>query len=123
MANEQNLIPGAHPLTVEEQSKGGKRSGEVRREKADLRKVVQMWLESEATTDKNGNSMTGAELMTMVAVKEMSKGSAKHWELLRDTAGYRPVDKIMVADVDPDVINAVEDEVLKYAHEENKADN
>ena len=123
MANEQNLIPGAHPLTVEEQSKGGKRSGEVRREKADLRKVVQMWLESEATTDKNGNSMTGAELMTMVAVKEMSKGSAKHWELLRDTAGYRPVDKVMIADVDPEVINAVEDEVLKYAHEENKADN
>lgn len=127
MANEQNLKPftsdQSHDEAVKNGKAGGIASGKARREKADLRKVVQMWLESEATTDKNGNSMTGAELMTMVAVKEMSKGSAKHWELLRDTAGYRPVDKVMIADVDPEVINAVEDEVLKYAHEENKADN
>lgn len=115
MANEQNLIPGAHPLTVEEASKGGKRSGEVRREKADLRKVIQTWLESQATTDKNGNPMTGAELMAMIAVKEMSKGSARHWELLRDTAGFKPVDKVMIADVDQDVINAVEDEVRRFS--------
>lgn len=27
---EDNLIPGAHPLTVEEASKGGKKSGEAR---------------------------------------------------------------------------------------------
>lgn len=108
MANEQNLIPGAHPLTVDEASKGGKRSGEVRREKADLRRVIQTWLESQATTDKNGNPMTGAELMTMVAVKEMSKGSARHWELLRDTAGFKPVDKVIIAEVDQNVIDDVE---------------
>lgn len=111
MANPKNLIPGGHKLTLEEQSNGGKASAAARRAKADLRKVIQTWLESEATTNKNGEPMTGAELMAMVAVKEMSKGSARHWELLRDTAGYKPVDKIMVADVDQDVINAVESEV------------
>lgn len=122
MPNEQNLIPGAHPLTVDEASKGGKRSGEVRREKADLRRVIQTWLESKATTDKNGNPMTGAELMTMVAVKEMSKGSAKHWELLRDTAGFKPVDKVMVADVDQSVIDAVEDEVRRSLRSDDTED-
>lgn len=111
MANQKNLIPGGYKLSLEEASRGGKASGEARRAKADLRKVIQTWLESEATTNKNGEPMTGAELMAMVAVKEMSKGSARHWELLRDTAGYKPVDKIMVADVDQDVINAVESEV------------
>lgn len=121
MPNEQNLIPGAHPLTVDEASKGGKRSGEVRREKADLRRVIQTWLESQATTDKNGNPMTGAELMAMVAVKEMSKGSARHWELLRDTAGFKPVDKVMIADVDQAVIDEVESAV-KDAASEGKCD-
>ena len=111
MANPKNLIPGGYKPSLEEASKGGKASGEARRAKADLRKVIQTWLESEATTNKNGEPMTGAELMAMVAVKEMSKGSARHWELLRDTAGFKPVDKIMVADVDQDVINAVESEV------------
>lgn len=117
MPNEQNLIPGAHPLTVDEASKGGKRSGEVRREKADLRRVIQTWMESQATTDKNGNPMTGAELMMMVAVKEMSKGSARHWELLRDTAGFKPVDKVMIADVDQSVIDEVEN-MVKEASED-----
>lgn len=111
MANPKNLIPGGYKLSLEEASRGGKASGEARRAKADLRKVIQAWLESEATTNKNGEPMTGAELMAMVAVKEMSKGSARHWELLRDTAGFKPVDKIMVADVDQDVINAVESDV------------
>lgn len=120
MPNAQNLIPGAHPLTVDEASKGGKRSGEVRREKADLRRVIQTWMESQATTDKNGNPMTGAELMAMVAVKEMSKGSARHWELLRDTAGFKPVDKVMIADVDQAVIDEVESAVKDAASEENR---
>jgi hypothetical protein len=105
---------------VDEASKGGKRSGEVRREKADLRRVIQTWLESQATTDKNGNPMTGAELMAMVAVKEMSKGSARHWELLRDTAGFKPVDKVMIADVDQEVIDEVESAVRDAASEGNR---
>ena len=40
MANEQNLIPGAHPLSVQEQSKGGIASGQARRIKSRKRKLV-----------------------------------------------------------------------------------
>lgn len=125
MANEQNLKPftsdQSHEEAVKNGSAGGKRSGEVRREKADLRRVIQTWLESQATTDKNGNPMTGAELMTMVAVKEMSKGSARHWELLRDTAGFKPVDKVMIADVDQSVIDQVEN-MVREANEDAPED-
>ena len=121
MANEQNLKPftsdQSHDEAVKNGTAGGKASGEARRAKADLRKVIQLWLESEATTDKQGNPMSGAELMAMVAVKEMSKGSARHWELLRDTAGFKPVEKVVVAEVDQDVINDVEKMVAEAAED------
>jgi len=42
MANEQNLVPQAHTLTVEEQSKGGVASGKARRAKKTLREIGDM---------------------------------------------------------------------------------
>jgi hypothetical protein len=87
---------------------GGIASGKVRREKADLKKQLLLFLESDATTDKHGNPLTGAELMVKVAVKEMTKGNSKYWELIRDTAGFKPVDKVMVAEVEQNVIDEVE---------------
>ena len=38
--NEQNLVPKSHKLTVEEQSRGGKKSVNVRRRNAALKKLV-----------------------------------------------------------------------------------
>lgn len=112
MANNGNLIPQAHTLTVEEQSRGGIKSGEVRREKANLRKQLQVFLESDATLDKYGNPLTGAELMVKVAVREMMKGNPKFWELIRDTAGYKPTEKIQLSEIDQDIIDEVEAMVL-----------
>lgn len=40
MGNAKNLIPQAHKLTVEEQSAGGKKSGEVRRERKAIRELL-----------------------------------------------------------------------------------
>lgn len=48
MANEQNLIPQAHVLTVEEASKGGKRSAQVRREKKTVQKILNDFLSTSA---------------------------------------------------------------------------
>lgn len=41
MANKDNLIPQAHTLTVEEQSKGGKASVIARREKKTFQKLAE----------------------------------------------------------------------------------
>ena len=62
MANEQNLVRGdeAHKLTAEEQSMGGKASGEARRQKRDLRLALEMLLEKDFT-DKSGITASGAE--------------------------------------------------------------
>lgn len=117
MANEQNLRPSEYKLSREEAKKGGIRSGEVRREKANLKKQLQIFLE-EDINDKHGNVMTGAEMMVKVAVKEMSKGNPKFWELIRDTAGFKPIDKIQVTEIDQQAIDEVEAMVLG-ADEEN----
>ena len=79
-----------------------------------------MFLETDDFTDKHGNKMTGAELMVKVAVKEMSKGNPKFWELIRDTAGFKPIDKIQVSEIDQSVIDEVEAMVL--GAEEEKAE-
>jgi len=123
MANEQNLIPNSERTPSERREnarKAGIASGKARREKADLRKQLQVFLESEDYKDKHGNKMTGAELMVKVAVKEMSKGNPKFWELIRDTAGFKPIDKIQVSEIDQSVIDEVEAMVLGV--EEEKAE-
>ena len=108
MANE-NLT---HKLTADELRKGGKNSGAARKRKKDLREAMQALLDSKIK-DKNGKSMSGTEAMAAKAFQAALKGDWKAWELCRDTAGQKPVDKVVVADVDPDVIDEVERMVLE----------
>ena len=111
MSKEQNLIPGAHKLSVEEASKGGKASGKARAEKRDLRKALEMLLE-QTYTDKKGNTRTGAQAVTERLFSEVMKGNVKAFEVLRDTVGQKPVEKVMVAEVEQSVIDDVERMVL-----------
>ena len=111
MANEQNLIPGAHKLSVEEASKGGIASGKARAEKRDLRKALEMLLE-QTFTDKKGNTKTGTQAVTERLFTEVMKGNVKAFEVLRDTVGQKPVEKVMVAEVEQSVIDEVEKAVL-----------
>lgn len=96
-------------------SAAGKKSGEARRRRADLREQCRAWLEVVVDRDKDGTPITGAEKMVRVAAKELAKGNPRFWELMRDTAGFKPVDKVMVADVDPGVIAEVEAAVKEAA--------
>ena len=80
MARKQdaNLIPQAHKITVEEASKGGKRSAKARRQKADLRKAAQAVLTG-TYTDNNGKEITGEELVIRGIVANLGKPNGKHW--------------------------------------------
>ena len=86
------------------------------KEKGDLRKLCQLWMEEEVATGKDGEKITGGQMMVRVAVKEVAKGNPRFWELMRDTAGFKPVDKVMVSEVEPAVIAEVE-EMVKEAGE------
>lgn len=111
MANNENLRPftseQSHEEAVQNGRKGGKASGAARRNKKMLRDCLEILLEKEIT-DKSGNTMTGAEAMAAKVFQQALKGDLKAFEIVRDTAGQKPVEKVMIADVDPDVVKEVE---------------
>lgn len=99
MANEQNLRPCEYKLSQEEAKKGGINSGKARKEKADLRKMCQMVLEMDIKA-KDGSIKSGAEAITLAQLQKALKGDAKAYEVLRDTAGQKPVDKVEQVNID-----------------------
>lgn len=72
---------------------GGKKSGKARRNKAILRDCLQILMEQKML-DENGNKITGAEALSVEVFQKALAGDMKAWELLRDTAGQKPVDKV-----------------------------
>lgn len=125
MANEQNLIPNSQRTPEELRKmaiKGGKASGKARREKADFKRKCQIWMdETIVGHDDKGNPLTGSELMIYVAGRGIAEGNTSFWQLMRDTAGYKPVDKVVVAEVEQATIDEVEGMVLGSGTEETDA--
>lgn len=110
--NEQNLRPGEYKFTQDDHKKGGIASGKARAEKRDLRKALEMLLE-QTYTDKKGNTRTGAQAVTERLFSEVMKGNVKAFEVLRDTVGQKVPDRVMIAEVDPAVIDEVEKAVFE----------
>lgn len=96
MANEQNLIPNSErtPNELRQQTqKGGIASGEARRRKRDIRLALEALLEKDIT-DRNGNTMSTAEAIAIKQIEKALKGDTKAFEVVRDSAGQKPSDKI-----------------------------
>lgn len=106
--NIENFKGNTHKLTAEEQSQGGKKSGETRREKKQLKDCLDVLLERVAGKDQQGNELTGAEMLAVKAFNGALTGDWKAWELVRDTAGQKPIDKVAVASVDAETMAEVE---------------
>ena len=86
MANEQNLKPFTSDQNREEAKKngqkGGIKSGEVRREKATMRKTLEMLLES-----KNKKGETYRELATLGLIEGAIKGNAQNYKTIVEVLG------------------------------------
>lgn len=119
MANEQNLVPFTSEQNREEAKKNGRKggiaSGEARRNKKMLRDCIDYLLEREdrAVLNEDGIPMSGAEQLAYnLFVKALGEPdtakAAKAFEVLRDTAGQKPVEKVVVSEIDTDVINEIE---------------
>ena len=115
MPNEQNLkyiAPGelSKEEAAERGRKGGINSVKSRRRKKLLRECLEELLDTEQEVKINGVTLkkTNAELLSVTLMKKALKGDVKAFEVLRDTAGEKPIDKVMVADVDQSVIDDVE---------------
>lgn len=111
MANEKNLRPSEYKLSQEEAKRGGIASGEARRRKRDIRLALEALLEKEYK-GKDGKTLSGAEAIAIKQMEKALKGDTRAFEVIRDSSGQKPVEKVMIADVDQDVINEVEKAVL-----------
>lgn len=87
VANEQNLKP-FNELTENEQraiaSAGGKASGEARRKRKTLKEELLLML-SEGETQQS---------VTLALIEKAMSGDTKAFEVIRDTIGEKPVDKV-----------------------------
>ena len=99
MANEQNLKPVTSKKEASERGrKGGLASGEARRKRKTLKEELLLML-SEGETQQS---------VTLALIEKAMSGDTKAFEVIRDTIGEKPVDKVMIADVEPSVIAEVE---------------
>lgn len=95
MANERNLKPQAHELTVEEQSAGGRASGKARRERKMMREVLEKLLAG-TYTDKNGRELDGTTMLMLAAMSKAQKGDMRALEFIRATVGEDPIKHVQV---------------------------
>ena len=106
MANEQNLIPQAHKLSVEEASKGGKASGESRRRRKAFSEAFDMLLQKEFTA-QNGDVLTGVEAIAAKTFQAAMNGDLKAMQIIRDTVGEMPVQRVETTEISPETYERV----------------
>ena len=99
MAGKDNLRPVSSTEEARERGrKGGLASGEARRKRKTLKEELLLML-SEGETQQS---------VTLALIEKAMSGDTKAFEVIRDTIGERPIDKVMIADVEPSVIAEVE---------------
>lgn len=104
MANEKNLKPIQSENEAREKgAKGGISSGQARRRKKLLRECLEILLEENRFTETSGAEAIATKLF-MAALD----GNIKAFEIIRDTVGEKPSSKIIVSDIDPEVIAEIE---------------
>ena len=99
---QKDLIPVTQRTKEEAKAisrKGGIASGKARRDKAKLKDCINILMEKKFFDEKTGKKVTGAELLSvdlfMKALEETDVSKkAKAFEVLRDTSGQKPADKI-----------------------------
>lgn len=101
MANKKNLIPGGHKLTHEEQSKGGKASGEARRLRSAVKRMLEIGLpddmqELKKALKKAGINTTNDNGIAFAMVLKALNGDTAAASWIRDTAGEKPKDEVAI---------------------------
>lgn len=101
MANEQNLIPYTSNQNRDEAKKngrkGGKKSGETRRRRKTLREDLLALLKTVRETPEGEEKTLQDGILTALIMKALF-GDVKAFEVIRDTIGEKPVDKVAQTD-------------------------
>lgn len=109
MANEDNLNPVRSEDEARERGKkGGVASGAARRRKKEFRDVFQALLDGKDIKGPDGKKLSGTEALAMKVFQLALKGDLRAFEIIRDTVGQKPVDKVEVSTIDQSVKDDVD---------------
>ena len=105
---KENLI-SLRDRTTEEQREiarqGGIKSGESRRARKTLKETLLMMLEEDNMQDN----------ITLALLKRAKNGDTKAYEIIRDTIGEKPTDKVEQINTSSPYSNLTEEELRKLA--------
>lgn len=103
-------LPRGKPFTKDDEraKNAGKRSGKARGERKTLREDLLALLKEEITDKKSGRVMETQAALSAALIKQALSGNTKAYEIIRDTIGEKPVEKVAVTTPAPDVIEGVE---------------
>lgn len=97
MANNAKNLKPQNKRTKSEQrkiaQKGGIASGKKRRELKAFKDLLEAGLSQEIKTE-SGKSYTRAEYIALKLIKNAENGNIKAFEVIRDTIGQKPADKV-----------------------------
>ena len=126
--NEQNLMPiqevnsrRSREEHIEDSRKGGIASGKARREMKVLRDHLNQILDEEVEFD--GEIVSKRHVIALKAVEQIFKEDitprdfARLFEVIRDTIGEKPIDKVQVSELDQATIDEIEAMVAACAEE------
>ena len=113
MANVENLKPGEYKLTLEEQKKGGIASGKARKEKATMKKTLQMLLEETYKGD-----LTYRESATLGLLKGAIEGKADNYKTIVQLLGELEENKD-TPNIEIKIVDNTDLEKTMYEEKEN----
>ena len=107
MANEQNLRPPTAEEARERGRKGGKASAKKRQQNKTFKEIISKFLDGQVTDERLKQQMidfgfadkevSNKSCAVFALWREAIKGNTKAFELLRDTIGEKPQDKVKVS--------------------------
>lgn len=117
MPHPENIEPHKYQVGDERAIENGRKAAiasvEARRKKASMRMALDVLLEKDYNIKDPDDAakrkdVSGAEALALVMMGKALRGDPKAWELVRDTAGQKPIERMVIADVDAETIADVE---------------
>lgn len=112
MSYEDNLIKPTRDLTAEQRRESARRAGKAsakkKRERREMREMARDILEMplregsveevRSMADVKGKNITVMEAALLVQAQKALSGDTRAFEMIRDTAGMKPVERVEVAE-------------------------
>ena len=105
--NLRNIDEYNKSISAEERTANARKAGEASGKARNLKARLLEWAED-----------GGYQKMLDMADEQIAEGNTKMWELVRDTIGEKPIDRVQIQEIDQNIIDEVEAMVFEDDDEE-----